>query len=547
MQDKQPRKSQYIDGFVRRPAQPAPIRVVTRVQTKEGQAVHVAHPRQNPAPEHTQASTGSSPLLLNTQDRRRTSGLQRSREKEKKRFWKRTSVRLTLAVLALLVIGGGWLSWKFYQNTSKVFGNKNPLQMLSVFKPVPLKGQDSGHVNILLAGDSAGRSDGGGGAELTDSIMLVSINTSDHTASMLSIPRDLYINTGTGHQKINAANSQSDFHATGYPNGGMGALEKVITDNLGIPLNYYVLVNYDAFQAAVNDVGGIDVNIQSEDPRGIYDPSILKNEGGPLKLPNGVSHLNGQAALNLARARGDPFNGVRGAYGFPQSDFDRTAHQRAMMLALKEKASSTSVLSNPVKLGQLMDAIGSNVKTDFQLNEITSLYYMMKGVNSSNIQSLSLNNADGKNLLANYTSPDGQSTLIPAAGLDNFTGISQYMIKKFSGGAAAAEDASVVVLNGGQTAGLAKVESSYLATKGISVSQTGNAPSSQATTTIIDNSQGQKPKTKSLLGNLVASSFTTNAAIAKQYSADFIVVLGANQQAPSGSSTAATGSSTTQD
>lgn len=456
----------------------------------------------------------------------------------KKRSWRTLTKRTALVVLALFFVSGGWLGWKVYKNTSKVFGNSNPLHMLSAFKPVPLKGEDTGHVNILLAGNSADRGDGGGG-NLTDSIMVVSINTKTHEAFMLSVPRDLWVDIpGIGPSKINAANTVSDFKESGYAAGGMGMLEKVVSDNFGINLNYYALVNYSAFKDAVNTVGGIDVTIHSPDARGIYDPSFRPQEGGALKLSNGVNHLNGQVALNLARARGDPYNGVYGAYGFPQSDFDRTEHQRQMMLALKDKAANMSVLSNPTKLGGLMDAVGNNVSTDFKINEMLSLYHMMKQVNTNSIQSLSLNNADGKNLLSNYTTASYQSALAPAAGISDYSVIQAYIQKVFNATPVTKEAANVVVLNGGNIPGLAKLKGDQLAKKGAVVTAVGDAPTPSAKTTIIDNSTGKKSATKKMLGDTFKSSTTaTDAALSKQYPADFIIILGANEQAPSDSDT----------
>jgi LCP family protein required for cell wall assembly len=362
---------------------------------------------------------------------------------------------------------------------------------------------------------------------------------------MLSIPRDLWVDIpGIGASKINAANTASSFKEAGYAEGGMGMLEKVVSDNFGITLNYYALVNYKAFKDSVDTVGGIDVNIQSTDPRGIYDPSFRPSEGGALQLSNGVNHLNGQKSLNLARARGDPFNGVRGAYGFPKSDFTRTEHQRQMMLALKDKSMNMGVLSNPTKVGGLMDAVGNNVSTDFEVNELLSLYHMAKKIDSKNIQSLSLNNAEGKNLLSNYTTSNGQSALAPAAGLTDYSVIQAYVQKVLNATPVTKEAAHIVVLNGGQIPGLAKLKGDQLAKKGPVITAVGDAPKQYATTTIIDNSGGKKAATKKLLSDMYKGSATaSDADLSKQYTADFIVILGNNEKAPADQATDSTGSS----
>jgi len=494
-------------------------------------------PVQKPAPHVGKPGERS---LLNTSLPVRDSQLSGKRasrfgKKQKSpRTWKTIAKRSALVVLALFIVSGGWLGWKVYRNSAKVFGNKNPLSVLSAFKPVSLKGQSTGHVNILLAGNSADRTDGSGGSSLIDSMMIVSINTKEHTAFMMSIPRDLWVDVpGSGYGKLNTVGNATGFSESGYPQGNMGALEKIVADNFGININYFALVNYTAFKDAVNSVGGIDVNVQSEDPRGLYDPSFLASEGGALKLANGVQHLDGQTALNLARARGDPFNGKYGAYGFPKSDFDRTEHQRWMMLALKEKVISAGTLSNPVKVGKLMDAIGDNVKTDFQINELASLYYLMKNVKSSDIESLSLNEADGANLLVNYAGYGGQSALAPAAGVDDYSAIQQYIAKKYNANKITKEGAKVVVLNGGQTIGLAKTYSDVLAKKGLAVAEVGDAPAPATSTVVIDNSGGKKPNTKALLKKTFGNGTSADMAIAQQHSADFVVILGANQSDPS--------------
>lgn len=540
MQEQTPRKPQSIDGFVRNRERRSVVYSRSYAPTQSPTLGVRRHQGETHRPlgdlvPRTGVMSGQ-PTPVTTLPVKQAPPTFRSRRRPmdattpKKRRLRGITKRGALIILALFMLSAGWLGWKVYRNTAKVFGNNNPLHVLSAFKPVPLKGQDEGRVNILLAGNSSD-AEAHGGASLIDSIMLVSVNTRENTAFMLSIPRDLWVNVpGAGYGKINTTGAVEGFSENGFPKGGVGALEKTLSTNLGIDIHYYSLVNYTAFKDAVNSVGGIDVNIQSADKRGLYDPSFRAHEGGPLKLPNGPNHLSGQMALNLARARGDPYNGVAGAYGFPQSDFDRTNHQRMMMLALKDKAISAQVLSNPSKVGKLMDSIGNNVKTDFQLNELTSLFHLMKGVNTANIQSLSLNNADGKNLLVNYTAPGGQSALAPAMGPEDFSGIKAYISKVMNTNKATKEGAKIVVLNGGEVVGLAKEEGDYIGKKGLSVIQVGDAPTKADTTKIIDNTGGKMPETKKVLQKIYGNTVATDAALAQQYGADYIVILGGNQQ-----------------
>ena len=446
---------------------------------------------------------------------------QRPARKRRLGFITLKRVVITLAIVVLCI--GGWLGFKFLYNAHKLFGGN----IFSVLTTTKLQGEDSGRVNILLAGNSADDA-GHEGAQLTDSIMIMSIDTKNNTAFLLSVPRDLWVDIpGDGYAKINDAyvvGQQDNFNESGYFPGGMGQLQQIIQQNFGITLDYYALVDYSALRDAVNAVGGVTVNIQSDDPRGLYDPSIDYSTHGPLvKLTNGSHQLNGQQALDLARARGDAY----GSYGFPQSDFDRTQHQRQLLVALKSKAVSAGVLANPAKLSNLSDAIGNNVTTDFSLSQVHRLYDLVKPISSANIKSLSLNDANGKNLLANYDA-GGQSALIPAEGLTNFGDIRAFIAQQISSNPVVREDAQVVVLNATNTSGLASREQKTLTSQGINVAAIGDAAGNQTTTTIIDASAGKKPATRQALITTFGNSVTTTNPYASIYTADFIVVLGSN-------------------
>jgi LCP family protein required for cell wall assembly len=342
-----------------------------------------------------------------------------------RRPWKKIALWIISIILAVALIAGGWVAWKVLRNQLKIFGWGG---ITSLFNQEKLNGEDAGHVNILLAGNSSDDPNHGG-ANLTDSIMVVSIDTTNNKAFMISIPRDLYVEIpGNGYAKINEAYQDGEtdhFSEASYASGGMGLLEKTVSEHLGMPIHYYALIDYAAVRQAVNAVGGIDVTIASTDPRGLYDPSPdLANDYKPLvKLSNGVNHLDGAQALGLARARGNSY----GAYGYGTGDFTRTSNQRAILLALKNKAVSGSTLANPVKLGNLFDSLGDNVKTDLSLGNVRRLYDLGKKIPDNAVRSVGLNDVDGESLLISYRTPLGQSALIPRKGVDDFSEIQSYI------------------------------------------------------------------------------------------------------------------------
>lgn len=129
-------------------------------------------------------------------------------------------------------------------------------------------------------------------------------------------------------------------------------------------------------------------------------------------------NLTAEPPLILPGARGDAY----GSYGFPQADFDRTQHQRQLLVAVKQRLNWTLVL-NPLKNGKIFQAVGKNVKTNVTLGESRSLFKTFNSIPSPQLQSISLRNIGGQNLLAGYTTDNGESALIPTTGIENYQGI----------------------------------------------------------------------------------------------------------------------------
>jgi LCP family protein required for cell wall assembly len=327
------------------------------------------------------------------------------KRKKRKFTFKRLFASIILGTLLFVIFIAVWDARNASNASAKMFGSSN---LFDVLTPTTLKGADRGRVNVLIVGYSVD-DPGHQGAKLTDSILLLSMSTTSNKGYMLSIPRDLYVKIpGYGSAKINEA----------YNDGGMELLEQIINDDFETHIDYYALLNYTAVRDTVNALGGVTVNIQSPDPDGLYDPNISPADGGPLKLSNGPQSINGQTALNLTRARGDAY----GSYGFPLADFNRTEHQRQVFTAMKEKLTWKLIL-DPRKNGEVFNAFGNNVKTDVQLSEVRPLYRLFNKIPADQLQSISLNKFNNVNLLSSYTTPYGQSALIPAAGMNDYSDI----------------------------------------------------------------------------------------------------------------------------
>lgn len=520
-----------MDGFITPKARPRPIaqRQPLRQQQPVAKAVYKSPepPKTEPLPEKptfTESKEASSFNPYYSGYNRATNHGEKKRPKQKHKWTlKRKIVTGFLSVLLIGFIAGAWYGTKIISSLDKAFHGNVFSDVHALFSSTTLNGEAQGRVNILIAGDSAD-DPGHQGAQLTDSIMVLSINTRSHTAFMLSIPRDLWVYIpGLGsYQKINAANEVS-----------MNQLQQVVQTDLGIPVDYYALIDYGAFRDAVNAVGGITINVQSPDPRGLYDSFTH------LKLPNGEDTLNGQTALNLARARGDGSAGDV-SYGFPGTDFTRTQYQREMGVAIAKKALTAGVITNPIKVTDLVQAIGNNVHTDLNLQDVLRLAQITKGINLNTMGSYSYTStttgaAASTALLTDYVDPaSGEDALIPKEGVGQFGQLQEYYQQLTSTNPVVKEDASVVLLNGSSVTGLAKKDQTILSANKIDNVSIADAYNEYPGTMLIDESNGQDPATKALLQRLFPGTTVTStkgsaeAEEAGNYNADFVVVLGQN-------------------
>lgn len=370
---------------------------------------------------HTPGKSGEKPVSTGT-----SAAHQPTEESKKRRFsFKKAFLLLFILILTPLLVIGIWDLKNASKASQKIFGSGD---MTGLLYPTSLDNK-SGRTNILLVGYSVD-DPGHDGAALTDSIMIVSLDKQAKTGYMLSVPRDLYVDIpGYGAAKINEAFQAGDrdsFSEEGYPPGGIGLLEKVVSENFDIPLHYYMLIDYATVRDVVTAFDGITVDIKSPDPEGLFDPNFKPEEGGPLKLANGPQTIDGPTALKLTRARG----ATAGSYGFPQSDFNRTQNQQQVFSAIKAEL-DWRVILDPRLNDRIFDALASNIKTDLQLREVLPLFKLFNAVPEGSLAPINLSNIEGNNLLASYQTRSGQSALIPAAGIDDFSQI-QAVVERLS-------------------------------------------------------------------------------------------------------------------
>jgi LCP family protein required for cell wall assembly len=435
---------------------------------------------------------------------------------------------LKWSAIALLVIGigvGAYFGYKIFATSAQIFKGNPIAAIFSQGKP--LKADADGNTNVVLFGTSEDDK-GHPGADLTDSIMVASINQTRKDGYIVSIARDFHVTYGeactSGYQgKINVVYSCAKDKAGGNEDAGAAALRAKIGEITGLDIQYSVHVNYTVLREAVNAVGGITVDIQGDDPRGILDRNfdwMCNYKCYMVKYPNGPATLDGDHALALARARGD----VAPTYGLSRSNPDRQDNQRKILLALKEKASSAGVFTNPVAVNSLLDALGNNLRTTFDSSEIKTLMQLGKDIPSDSIISFSLE--DKEKPLATASCFSGN--ICPNAGPGNYSAIQAALKALGTGDRASLENAKIDVLNASGTAGLAQEQATELTSENLTVGVVGNAPTSLGSKpiTYYDLTGGKKPATLKKLQKLLGVNVTAGKPDGINSTADFVVVVG---------------------
>ncbi|MDQ6840359.1 MAG: LCP family protein [Actinomycetota bacterium] len=286
------------------------------------------------------------------------------------RRWPRRLLVGVNVIVALCLVSTGTV----YAYVQSKIGSIKVLAAPHLSKPAAGGADTSGGLspeNILLIGNQTrsglGTSVFGSPTDLagslSDVIMILHLDPSKGSASILSIPRDLFVPEPAGspvgpYQKIDAALNDG---AKGPDN-----LIQAITDDLGIPIDHFVEINFNGFQGTVNALGGINMNF----PEPVYDAY-----SGLNVKATGCQHLNGAQALDLVRSRHLQYDppGVdpkdHSAWPFdPESDLSRIVRDHAFLRELVSAARSRGV-TNPLRANGFIDGIVNQITVDRGLRD----------------------------------------------------------------------------------------------------------------------------------------------------------------------------------
>jgi len=358
----------------------------------------------------------------------------------------------------------------------------------------------------------------------TDSLLLLTMDPESRTAAMLSIPRDMWVDIpGFGKDKITTAHYKGEIYK--LPGGGPALAVETVENFIGVPIPYYVRINFTAFETLIDEIGGLDV----DNPEAIEDPEYPDSQYGyePFYLPAGRRHLNGHDALRYARTRATS-----------GGDFDRARRQQQIIFLVREKVLSLELLPTLIKRSPVLyRTVADGVVTNLSLDQIISLILLAQEIPEENIKSAVIDT----DYVELNVSPDGLSILKPIPGRirelrDELFAISgPYAPILVEGNEALllGEAARIAVQNGTGIAGLAEDTAEYLRTEGMNVVEVTNAERRDFGTSIIIDYTG-KPYTVRWLAEVlhvsqgnIFSGTTPNEAL------DVVVIVGSDWQAPS--------------
>ncbi len=360
---------------------------------------------------------------------------------------RRTRGVATLLVMGvgLVLLGGLYFAWMHLSPHTSTNGSVTPIKLVASAKQPKLK-ETAGRTNVMVLGSD--RRANSTGSERADTILVASIGKLDHNVVLISVPRDLWVESPVcGRCKITEVYAYAS--KTGHPEE---ELKKVVENVLGIPIHYYGVVNFSLFEDIIDILGGVTVDVaqtfddytypvegkeadlcghapeeaerllqasvagesDDEDVPVMSIPEIFPCRYEHIHFDKGPQEMDGATALKYVRSR----------HGTNQegTDFARSARQQKIIMAIKNKVLSLDTLLNPKKLQELYSLYKDTVRTDVDLVTLQNFYRLMKDVSFDEIKTVVFDDrssAEDGGLL--YSPVDrslygGKYVLLPKAG-----------------------------------------------------------------------------------------------------------------------------------
>lgn len=374
-------------------------------------------------------------------------------------WWKRVQI----GVAVCCIFGGIWFVTSV---TSHLLKSVSGSTLGNIFLALgsDLKKDEYGYTNILLLGSGGLEHES---PDLTDTIIVASLQESSGRVTMLSLPRDYYI--PETQSRINQVYLKAKAR---YLNElkkekneakelALGEIKNVVENITDMHIQYIVKTDFKAFREVIDALGGVTVYVE-EDINDPYYPDENTFGYDPFKIKAGTHLLDGETALKYVRSRKTT------------SDFDRSRRQRQVILAIKDAALQRNVLTSPQKIKDLIAVVEENIETTLSVSEIVSFGGVGAKFETEKLVSYGIHDDPLKTGGFLYTPPrddfGGAFVLIPAKEewIQTFTKLifhrPQYFIEK----------QPVILLNGTKARGLATDIFFYLQRFGLNVIDADN-------------------------------------------------------------------------
>ena len=335
----------------------------------------------------------------------------------------------------------------------------------------------AGRVTILLVGLDFRDWNSEEKYSRSDTMILLTLDPLTKTAGVLSIPRDMWVSIpGFEHSKINTAYYLGDAYK--LPGGGPGLAIKTVEEFLGVPINYYAQIDFQAFEDFIDEIGGVRVVVPSK----ITIDKLGDGAKTIKKLRPGEHILSGPWALAYARARYTE-----------GGDFDRALRQQQVLMGIRERVFNVEMLPKLIaKAPEIYSELSSGIRTNLSLNDAIRLALLAQQVEEGNIQRGVIND---DYVLFGF-SPDNLSILIPLPDkiqllVDQIFNTGSSLGPATAGDALAqmqAESASLAIFNGSSTPDLADRSANLLRSQGVNVASVSETADRTFATTVIDHS-----------------------------------------------------------
>ena len=346
-----------------------------------------------------------------------------------------------------------------------------------------LRQNPDGKINLLLLG-VAGKNEEGG--HLSDTILVVSVDPKNSTASFLSLPRDLFISSKIGDRKINeiyaAGRYKNRKNSDGGNLAGLQIIKDAVGNFIGKKIQYGAVINFKVFEEIIDEMGGIKIYVEED----IEDPFFPDDNYGyqTFVVRKGQRIFDGATALKYARSRKT------------SSDYDRARRQQDLLFAIRKKALEINLLTDPKKIKNFFSIFKKNINTDIKISEMLAFAKIFVKMNYENSIFAVLNDDETKKggfLFA--PAKDffgGQFVLLPT----DLKTAQQFFWLVLERPQILLENAQISVLNGSKMSGRAAEIAADLRRLGLHVIEIDNFDSPRPVVeTFLENITGKKNET----------------------------------------------------